>query len=77
MTRLYIYAAGIAAIVAGVWFYGNTQYRAGVRDTVAKFAAADKEGAKNVQETAADTLRSIGDDPDIERLLDSTNGFRD
>ena len=77
MTRLYLAAGAVATILAGVWFYGNAQYRSGVRNTVAEFAAADKQGVENVQETAAETLRGIGDDPDVSKLLDSTNGFRD
>lgn len=77
MTRIYAYGAICAALVALVLFYGQSRYKTGVRDTTAKFLKADLEGAEKVNETARKTINAIGDDFDVDGLLDSTNGFRD
>ena len=66
----------ILAILGGVWGYGRSEFKRGVRETTADFVQRDIEGAENVRTIAEETLRSIGDDPDVERLLESTNGLR-
>ncbi|MGC1497278.1 MAG: hypothetical protein WA790_15825 [Sulfitobacter sp.] len=76
-SRVYFGVACIATIIAGLWFYGESRFNAGVRKTTAEFIAADKKGAETVHETATKALAGIGDDTDPDSLLDATNGFRD
>lgn len=70
------------ALVAGALFlmvaaYGESRYKVGVRDATAGFVAADNKGAKDIHATAEKTLRAIGNDPDIDRLLRETGGLRE
>ena len=75
--KAYIAGGALVAAAAGVWFYGETRHDAGVRKATAAFVIADQKGSENVNETAEKTLSDIGDDPDVDELLRSTNGFRD
>lgn len=68
-----------AAIVAGVWFYGQHKYSRGVADTTAAFIEADQKGAENVRETAAKALRDLaglGAD-DLDERLRANGGLRE
>jgi uncharacterized protein HemX len=69
--------AAVVALAAAVWIWGQHKEREGVRKTTATFLKADREGAKNARAIAEETLRDIGDDPDVDRLLETTNGWRD
>ena len=69
-------AVVILAILGGVWGYGRSEYKRGVRETTADFVQRDIEGAENVRTIAEETLRRIGDDPDVDGLLRATGGLR-
>jgi len=73
----WVVAAAVVGAVGMIWFYGKMQYKEGVRDTTAAFIAADNEGARDVHDTARETLSSIGDDFDPDSLLRDTGGLRD
>lgn len=74
----WIAVAGIVAIFFGAMIkYGSSRYDAGVRNTTKTFIEADQKGAKNVHETARETLDSIGDAVDVDELLSETGGLRD
>ena len=76
-TKLIIALAAFAALLLGVWLYGNSRYSAGVLSTVAEYEAADRKGAETVNETSKKILSSIGADPDPDSLLSETGGLRD
>jgi cytoskeletal protein RodZ len=70
--------AGIVVVGAvGVWWYGQTQYRTGVEETVTKFVTQDRETASNVREIAEQVLIDSGSTTDVDELLSSTGGLRD
>ena len=75
--KAWLALAAVVAVAGAVWLYGNSQYRAGVTDTAARYLAADKKGIETVNETTKKTLADIGSDADPDSLLDSTNGWRD
>ncbi|MGB7241671.1 MAG: hypothetical protein WBC93_06260 [Sulfitobacter sp.] len=72
------YLAVILAIVAGIYGYGRSQYKAGVMDTTQHFIDADKKGAEDVAETAKRVLRDNAnlDDDAIADSLHRTGGLR-
>ncbi len=75
--RIAIAGMAVAALLGGVWLYGNAQYRSGARDTTRQFLEADLKGADNARKTAEKVLADIGDDPDVDGLLRDTGGLRD
>lgn len=75
--RYAIAAVVLVALAGGVFAYGRMQYRAGVKDTAAKYLENDRKGARNVESTTREILEGIGADPDTERLLRDTGGLRD
>jgi hypothetical protein len=76
-TRTLVVLGLLAAALAGLWWFGNERYHAGVRATTADFVKQDMEGAKDVRRIAEDTLRRIGDNPDVDELLRATGGLRE
>ena len=75
--KAWIAAGAVASVLFGLWLYGNARFNAGVRKTAAEYLAADQKGTETVHETTRKALAGIGDDADPDRLLESTNGFRD
>lgn len=64
------------AIGTAFYVYGRRQYKKGVRDTEYRYHKADLEGARNVNKTAEDVIRTVGNSS-TDELLNETNGWRD
>ncbi len=77
MIRLGIYATLVAGVIASVWFYGRSQYKAGASDTVQAYVQADKEGSDDIHEVSEQILRDVVGIDDPDELLLRTGGLRD
>lgn len=67
----------VVGVVGGLWMYGESRYRAGVKETVTTFVTQDQKGAKNVRAIAEQALRDAGATDDVDSLLAATGGLRD
>ena len=76
-TKLYLGLALFIIVLGLLFTYGQMRESEGVQKTIIEFQEADDKGVKTINEAVSKTKRSIGTAPDVDRLLNETNGFRD